>query len=121
MEVPPPWPSAERMAWAAVLAPWCRLWARRMRRAQAGAAEEPSGVGAASPAIVPAVELPPVAAKALRVPSRAASPIAADDRAEAYLGDGPQGAQGILKRYIELQADDEGRWPMGRIQKMQKV
>jgi len=47
--------------------------------------------------------------------------IAGDDRAAAYLGDGPDGAQGILKRYIELQADDEGRWPMGRIQKMQKV
>lgn len=32
-----------------------------------------------------------------------------DPRQTAYLGDGPDGAQGILRRYLELQADDEGR------------
>jgi hypothetical protein len=32
-----------------------------------------------------------------------------DERAPMFLGEGPSGAQGILKRYLELQADDEGR------------
>lgn len=32
-----------------------------------------------------------------------------DERYTAFLGDGPAGAQGILRRYLELQSDDEGR------------
>ena len=32
-----------------------------------------------------------------------------DTRADAFLGDGPAGAQGILDRWLKLQADDEGR------------
>ena len=35
--------------------------------------------------------------------------IADDARWEKFLGDGPSGAQGILNRYLKLQADDEGR------------
>jgi hypothetical protein len=34
---------------------------------------------------------------------------AGDERADDYLGEGPQGAQGILDRFLKLQADDEGR------------
>ena len=44
-----------------------------------------------------------------------------DPRYEVFLGDSPAGAQGILLRFNELQADDEGRYPMGRQQKMQKI
>lgn len=32
-----------------------------------------------------------------------------DERKDAYLGDGPTGAQGILLRYLKLKDDDEGR------------
>lgn len=32
-----------------------------------------------------------------------------DDRASKFLGDGPDGAQGILDRYLKLQEDDDGR------------
>jgi hypothetical protein len=32
-----------------------------------------------------------------------------DDRATAYLGDGGQGAEGILRKYLELKDDPEGR------------
>jgi hypothetical protein len=32
-----------------------------------------------------------------------------DQRYSEFLGDGPNGAQGILNRYLKLQADDEGR------------
>lgn len=32
-----------------------------------------------------------------------------DDRWQAFLGDGPVGAQGILNRFLKLQSDDDGR------------
>jgi hypothetical protein len=32
-----------------------------------------------------------------------------DERWRVFLGDGPEGAQGILDRHLKLQADDEGR------------
>jgi hypothetical protein len=35
--------------------------------------------------------------------------LADDERWQAFLGDGPTGAQGILDRYLKLQNDDEGR------------
>lgn len=35
--------------------------------------------------------------------------LADDVRWKEFLGDGPSGAQGILNRYLKLQADDEGR------------
>lgn len=35
--------------------------------------------------------------------------LANDDRWQAFLGDGPSGAQGILDRYLKLQEDNEGR------------
>ena len=36
MEVPPPWLSPLRTAWAAAVTPWLMAWERFMRRAQAG-------------------------------------------------------------------------------------
>lgn len=35
--------------------------------------------------------------------------LANDDRYAMYLGEGPEGAQGMLRRYLNLQSDDESR------------
>ena len=35
--------------------------------------------------------------------------LADDDRSSKFLGEGPEGAQGILNRFLKLQSDDEGR------------
>ena len=52
MEVPPPWLSPLRTAWAAAVTPWLMAWERFMRRAHAGG---PSVVaaGALSVALAP--------------------------------------------------------------------
>jgi hypothetical protein len=65
MEEPPPWLSPERTACAAAVAPWLRVWLRRMFDAQAGAVpgaeDDDFGV---SPPTVPIEEVPRPAAKA---------------------------------------------------------
>src|SRR5690606_26588541 len=71
-EEPPPWPSPERTAWAARVAPWLRDWPRFMRFAQSGWPSR--GVAAASPVVpdpgmAPMVEEPPVAPKPALAPS----------------------------------------------------
>ena len=57
MEVPPPWLSPLRTAWAAADMPWLMAWERFMRRAQAGG---PSAVAAGAVSAAPA-PLEPVA------------------------------------------------------------